>query len=352
MQKAISVASRGMYTTKPNPRVGCLLVKNNVIISYGFHERKGHLHAEKMALINASETKDTTMYCTLEPCNHYGLTPPCTKEILNSNISRLVIGSIDPTSHINGKGIREIQQGGVEVLVGVEQEACNEINRGFIKRISSNLPWVMAKIAISQDNCYSFINSSRKWISSQPSRKHAHLLRARSCAVVTGYKTFLGDLPKLNARINAPTIQPLIIILDPKKIISESHNYFSTNRAYRIFCGSSQVSERKSNTVTSLPINAKGRFNLREVLQELAKLECNEVLFECGPSLISQLIQENLLDQLFVYRSNESICSYNGVRCDELMQVMRSSQFKLKYYETKNYIGPSDTLSVYRVNNT
>ncbi|HMY90128.1 MAG TPA: bifunctional diaminohydroxyphosphoribosylaminopyrimidine deaminase/5-amino-6-(5-phosphoribosylamino)uracil reductase RibD, partial [Nitrosomonas sp.] len=209
MAEAIRLAEKGLYTTSPNPRVGCVIVKNHQIIGRGWHEKAGQPHAEINALKQAaSEVKGSTVYVTLEPCCHYGRTPPCTDTLINAGIAKLVIAAQDPNPRVAGKGIKQLKAAGIEVQYGLLEAQANQLNIGFVSRMTRQRPWITVKIASSLDGKIALANGKSQWITGEAARTDVHRLRARSCAILTGINTVKQDDPELSVRYIQTTRQP------------------------------------------------------------------------------------------------------------------------------------------------
>ena len=218
MARALQLAERGLYTTSPNPRVGCLLVKDGQVIGEGWHERAGEPHAEVHALRAAGKSAyGATAYVTLEPCSHHGRTPPCADALIAAGISRVVIAVQDPNPKVAGKGIAQLRAAGIQVECGLMETSARELNVGFFSRMTRGLPWVRSKIAASLDGRTGLANGTSQWITGEAARRDAQHWRARSCAVLTGIGTVLADDPQLNVRggdAAAVVRQPLRVVLD------------------------------------------------------------------------------------------------------------------------------------------
>ena len=214
MAKAINLARKGRYTTDPNPRVGCVLVRDDVVIGEGWHVKAGQGHAEVEALKNTPDAKGATAYVTLEPCSHQGRTPPCCDALIKAGVSRVVAAMQDPNPLVSGRGLEKLKAAGIEVVSGILQEDAQALNRGFIKRMTDNRPYVRSKLAMSLDGRTAMASGESKWITSDKSRADVQRLRAESSAILTGISTVLADDPALNARIDGDVLQPVRVVLD------------------------------------------------------------------------------------------------------------------------------------------
>lgn len=314
MDRALQLASKGLYTTHPNPVVGCVIVNNGRIVGQGWHEFAGQAHAEVIALKQAGKlAAGGTLYVNLEPCSHRGKTPPCVKAIIKANIGRVVIAIEDPNPKVNGAGIEELQGAGIVVKLGVRQEQARQINRGFLKRITTGFPWVTLKIATSLDGKTAMANGESQWITAQPARQDAHKLRAEAAAILTGIGTVLRDDPNMKARLAGVQRQPLRVILDTHlstpadaKILSGQGNALiitanSENSASKILQNDSVevVNMRRSN----------GKMDLNEVMLELGKREINTILLEAGSRLSGSMLEAGLVDEIVVYMAPDLLGS-------------------------------------------
>jgi len=215
MSRAIELARRGLYTTDPNPRVGCIIVNNGTIVGEGWHVRAGEGHAEVNALAQAGENAEgATVYVSLEPCCHHGKTPPCTDALISAKVERVVVAMQDPNPEVAGNGLQQLTNAGIFAEVGLLEAAAHELNPGFIQRMKTSRPYVRCKLAMSVDGRTAMSNGESKWITSEHSRQDVHRLRARSSAIVTGAGTVLADDPSMTARLEGIERQPLRVIID------------------------------------------------------------------------------------------------------------------------------------------
>lgn len=294
MRRAIELAKKGQYTTRPNPCVGCVLVKQGEIIAEGFHYQAGQPHAEIFALQQAgTQAKGATAYVTLEPCSHYGRTPPCADALINAEIARVVIAVTDPNPKVAGGGIHKLQQAGIEVITDVCHDEAYQLNRGFFRTMSGGLPYVRLKIACSLDGKIAMANGQSKWITSEQARQDVQHLRAISGAIITGSETVLKDNPALNVRSQALNVslsdipQPLLTILDRRKRLSTYDTWYQQQQAQR------PILLIQDNSV-----------KLAQILQQLSsEYQIHDVLIEAGATLSSAFLQEKLVDELIVYQA-------------------------------------------------
>ena len=317
MARALKLAEKGRYTTHPNPRVGCVLVKNNRIIGEGYHRKAGEAHAERLAIANASENPEgATAYVTLEPCCHHGKTPPCTDALIEAKLSRVVVAMQDPNSLVAGKGLDLLRQAGVTVAAGLLEEQAVLLNPGFIKRMSHGLPFVRCKLASSIDGKTAMASGESVWITSEASRRDVQLLRAQSSAIMTGSGTVSHDNPSLNVRLNAedlqidsdlPVHQPVRVILDTTLQTATDAKIFKQPGQVLLYCGiESQADSSKysDSKVTVVPVDLHNhKLAIEQVLKDLAKRQINEVLLETGATLAGAAIKAGLIDELIVYQA-------------------------------------------------
>ncbi len=305
MAQALRLAERGLYTTSPNPRVGCVLVKENSVVGEGWHERAGEPHAEVHALRAAGTlARGTTAYVTLEPCSHHGRTPPCAEALIAAGVSRVVAAMQDPNPLVAGQGLQKLRAAGIEVECGLMEAAARELNIGFVSRMTSGTPWVRSKIAASLDGRTALANGTSKWITGSAARRDVQHWRARSCAVLTGIGTVLADDPQLNVREIDSARQPLRVVLDSELRISLKARILQGAQTL-IYTASSDVAKqnvlksRGADVVTLA--GADGKVDLPAVLSDLGKRGINEVLVESGRTLNGVLLKAGLVDELVLY---------------------------------------------------
>ena len=308
MARALALAARGLATSQPNPRVGCVLVRDGHILAEGWHERAGGPHAEAMALARALEgVAGATAYVTLEPCNHHGRTPPCSEALIKAGVVRVVYAVGDPNPLVNGSGARRLRAAGVQVESGLMEAEAIELNAGFIKRMRLGLPLVRVKMAMSLDGRTALSDGSSKWITGEAARQDVQYWRARSSAVLTGIGTVLADDPLLSVRPSRPGVrQPLRVILDSE---------LRTPPAARVFDGAAPqgvwifTAAGDRNRIAALEARGarveqaatEAKVDLVQVLASLGKSGVNEVLVEAGATLAGALIQQQCVDELLLY---------------------------------------------------
>ena len=305
MAQALRLAERGLYTTSPNPRVGCVLVRDGDIVGEGWHERAGEPHAEVLALRAAGEAaRGATAYVTLEPCGHHGRTPPCADALIAAGIARVTVALQDPNPRVAGQGIAKLRAAGIEVECGLMEAAARELNIGFFARMTRGTAWLRSKIAMSLDGRTALANGVSQWITGEAARQDVQHWRARSCAVLTGIGTVLADDPQLNVRGIETARQPLRAVVDSllhmplnARLLQQNGVmvYTATQDAQKI-----AALEKSGARVVVLP-DANGQVDAAAVLRDLAAQGCNEVLVEAGSKLNGALLKAGLVDELVLY---------------------------------------------------
>ena len=307
MARALLLARKGCFTTKPNPRVGCVLVKNNEIIAEGWHMRAGQGHAEVEALKHTQNAQGATVYVTLEPCFHYGRTPPCADALINAGVARVVVAMQDPNPLVAGKGLALLEQAGIRVSSGVLEAEAKQLNKGFIYRMLYAKPYVTSKLAMSVDGRTAMASGESKWITSAEARQDVQKLRAASGAVLTGIDTVLADDPGMNVRLdNIDVVQPVRVILDSSLRTPVSAKLLALEgRSVILTCSVDQQKiealEQAGAEVYHLASDLKGRLDLQEVLAFLAEQQINDVLIEAGSVLNGAMMQQGLIDECIIY---------------------------------------------------
>jgi diaminohydroxyphosphoribosylaminopyrimidine deaminase/5-amino-6-(5-phosphoribosylamino)uracil reductase len=311
MRRALELALRGTGRVSPNPRVGCVLVKDGRIIGEGWHAVYGGPHAEVMALENASEdVRGATLVVTLEPCVHYGKTPPCVPQIIERGIARVVVGMLDPNPLVAGKGVEQLRQAGLEVRVGVLAQECFWLNRYFAKHIVTGIPYVVGKIAQSLDGCIALPNGESRWITGEESRRRVHALRAEIDAVLVGKNTVFRDNPHLTVRA-VPGRQPWRVVLDTHLQLPMMSFVFTDEYRERtiVCCSAEALRMRKAETLREsgiqlleVPTGDDGRLQLPALLRLLSeRFRIASVLVEGGAAVLSGFAAQHLLDELHLF---------------------------------------------------
>jgi diaminohydroxyphosphoribosylaminopyrimidine deaminase/5-amino-6-(5-phosphoribosylamino)uracil reductase len=313
MSRALQLARRGLYSTDPNPRVGCVIVKDGVVLSEGWHQKAGQPHAEIVALNNSSDkVSGATCYVTLEPCVHQGRTSPCTESLINAGIRKVIAASIDPNPLVAGKGLQKLNEAGVETASGLMEAQAAELNPGFTMRMQQGRPFVRCKLAMSLDGKTALHNGDSKWISSAESRMDVQKLRARSSAIMTGIGTVIADDPSMNVRLSEASEwakhgrQPLRVILDSELGTSPEAKILNVAGEVIIFHQSNNKGRQeqlKNKGAELVTINeTRGAAFLKQALNYLAtENEINEILLETGSTLAGEMLQAGLIDELILY---------------------------------------------------
>ena len=320
MQRAIELAALGRHTTQPNPCVGCIVTQGEQIVGEGWHRKWGEPHAEPLALQAAGEqTKGATVYVTLEPHSYQGRTPPCTDALIRAGVRRVVIGVLDANPKVRGDGVRQLQAAGIQAEVGLLADEARELNLGFEKRMITGRPRLIVKSGISLDGRIALANGQSKWITGAAARADVQELRSRMSAILTGIDTVLADDPQLNVRdpsIDMLGRQPLRVVLDSKLrmppsaamlklpgatlVISTKTTHLGESLGLGNDAAGEQLRQAGAETL-AVDADARGRIDINDVLQELGRRMCNDVLVEAGPTLVGRILQLGLADELIAY---------------------------------------------------
>jgi len=305
MTRALQLAVQGLYSTTPNPRVGCVIVKNNQIIGEGAHLQAGEPHAEVFALRQAGEqARGATAYVTLEPCSYTGRTPPCAEALVKVGVSKVIAAMQDPNPLVAGKGLAYLQAHQVAVASGLMEPQAIALNPGFISRMSRQMPFVRCKIASSLDGRTALNNYQSQWITSEPARLDVQHWRAQSCAILTGIGTVLSDDPSMTVRSININRQPLRVIVDSHLRISPQANILQGGNTLIAFAkdceNKSDLLQAAGAELICIP-NADHKVCLKTLLSRLAHMQINEVLCECGEGLNGALLSLNLIDEMLLY---------------------------------------------------
>ena len=312
MQEAMALAEKGLLTTTPNPRVGAVLVKNETIIGRGFTQPPGNAHAEVMALLDCrahdQDPRGSTIYVTLEPCSHFGKTPPCATALIEAGVARVVAAMEDPNPLVAGQGFEALRHAGIEVRVGLLENEARILNLGFVSRMIRKRPWVRLKVAASIDGRTAIESGESQWITSAEARRDGHKFRARACAILTGIGTVRSDDPLLNVRDFETPRQPIRLVLDSRLEIDLE------SRIVRSAAGGSAVTvfTVRSDPVKSAELNARGcevvelpesfgKVDLDALMLELGTRHINELHVEAGAKLNGSLLQSSLVDEMLIY---------------------------------------------------
>jgi diaminohydroxyphosphoribosylaminopyrimidine deaminase / 5-amino-6-(5-phosphoribosylamino)uracil reductase len=308
MARALQLAKRGLYTTDPNPRVGCVIVRDGRVVGEGWHVRAGEPHAEVHALAAAGQqARGATAYVTLEPCCHHGRTPPCSEALARAGIARVVAAMPDPNPRVASQGIADLERAGVRVDIGLLQAESERLNPGFIARMTRGRPYLRVKLAASLDGRTALANGESKWITGEAARADVQRLRARSSAILTGIGTVLADDPSLTVRDLDIVRQPLRVVVDPHLRMRPAARMLALPGTTLVVTGEDHVSDADADALRSvgaevlcLPV-ASGRVDLSQLLEQLAAREVNEILVEAGATLCGELLSAGLVDELVLY---------------------------------------------------
>lgn len=310
MSAAIRLAQRGLYSTDPNPRVGCVIADAETVIAEGWHIRAGDGHAEVNALQQAGDrARGATAYVTLEPCSHFGRTPPCAQALVDAGVARVVAAMPDPNPQVAGQGLALLSAAGIDVKQGLLEQQAEALNPGYLKRMREGRPWVRCKLAMSLDGRTAMASGESKWITSSASREDVQRLRARSGAILTGSGTVIADNPSLTARCAEAAHRsepPLRVIVDSELKVSPQSAVFRQPGLVKIYTLADAAQTRRDALhhvgaeIVMLPAR-DSRVDLSAVMHELAESQVNEVLVEAGAGLAGALLQERLVDEIIVY---------------------------------------------------
>ncbi len=305
MARALRLAERAMWTTTPNPRVGCVLVRDSWIVGEGWHEKADEPHAEVHALNAAGRrARGATAYVTLEPCSHHGRTPPCAEALIAAGISRVVVAMTDPNPLVAGKGLALLAAAGIETACGLLETEARELNIGFVARMTRGRPWLRLKAAASLDGKTALNNGLSQWITGPDARRDGQRWRARACAILTGIGTVRDDDPLLNVRDLETTRQPLRVVVDSKLDTPLTARILQGGPS--LIVGAVENAEkiellRSTGAEVLIFPNAAGKVELKDLLDELGRRGINEVHAEAGFKLNGSLLREGLVDELLLY---------------------------------------------------
>lgn len=318
MARALRLAERGLFTTQPNPRVGCVIAHGDEIVGEGWHQRAGERHAETFALHAAgARARGATAYVSLEPCSHQGRTPPCADALIAAGVTRVVIASDDPNPKVAGAGLQRLRDAGVAVETGLMRDAARELNRGFFARFERGRPWLRVKLAMSLDGRTALANGESKWITGEAARADVQRWRARSSAILAGAGTVRADDPRLTVRLRetrplphprleGESFKPLRVVLDARldALALGCHLLDGSAPTLVLHAPGARVRDDRHAKVelAEAPFDARGRrLDLDAVLRLLAARGVNELQVEAGPTLCGALFDANLVDELLVY---------------------------------------------------
>ncbi len=332
--RAIALAKKGVFTTDPNPNVGCVVAKDDRIIAEGWHHRAGEAHAEINAINAIEDAEGSTVYVTLEPCSHTGKTGPCSQALIQAGVKRVVIGMLDPNPLVSGRGIAHLKDAGINVECGLLQQAAESLNLGFIKRMRKGLPYIRSKLAMSLDGRTAMASGESQWITSPLSRADVQKHRASSSVVLTGINTVIADNPSLLARVDFELKQPVRVILDTQlRIPLEAKILNDNGETWVLTCHDDEHKikqiKQKGHSVFILPEN-NNHVDLFEAFELLADKQINTVWIEAGAKLNGSLIKSGLVDEWVFYQAS-CILGDHGKGLFELSELHRlSDKFDLQ----------------------
>lgn len=335
MKRALDLAKMGRGTTSPNPMVGAVVVKDGEIVGEGYHRKAGEPHAEVIALATAGErARGAELYVNLEPCCHFGRTPPCTDAIIKAGVKRVVAAMTDPNPMVAGKGVKRLKDAGIEVDVGVMEEEARKLNEVFIKYITTKKPFIVAKIAQSIDGKIALASGESRWITGEPARVKAHELRSWYDAVMVGIGTVLADDPLLTCRLPGKKKNPVRIVVDSNAKMPLNARILECKNGQVILATTEKADSKKVRLLQEKGVEViktdamDGRVNLYKLLEILGCMEITSILVEGGSTLTSSLIKEGLVDKLLIFLAplvigGDGIDSVNELYIDEMSRAVR-----------------------------
>ena len=318
MARALELAARGLYTTTPNPRVGCVIVREGEVVGEGWHVRAGEAHAEVIALAQAGgRARGADVYLSLEPCSHYGRTPPCVDALIEAGVARVIVAMEDPNPQVDGRGLARLRESGIEVRCGLLRDEARELNVGFCSRMARGRPWVRVKVAASLDGTTALNNGASQWITGEQARADGHAWRARACAVLTGVGTVRADDPRLDVRLVATERQPLRILVDSRLAVDLDSRMVRAGglliaTAATGFVDKERELRDRGCEIVHLP-DGDGRVDLKALMHELSNRSLNEIHVEAGFRLNGALLAAGCVDELLVYLAPKLLGPGNGM---------------------------------------
>lgn len=306
MARALLLAECGAYTTKPNPMVGCVIARDDKIVGEGFHQKAGEPHAEVFALREAGDlAQGATAYVTLEPCSHFGKTPPCADALVQAGITRVVAAIADPYHAVSGRGFEKLEAVGIQVEIGLLEQEARELNRGFLSRVQRGRPWVRIKMAMSLDGRTALASGESKWISSEESRFDVALWRARSGAILTSDVTVKYDNPQMTVRMREDESEsfkpPIRVVLDSQGFLGDDYKIFDDSAESITVHAMEVVPDYGAHRDAIAVPSSQGHVDLPAVLTQLAQRGVNEVQVEAGPRLSGAFVKQGLADEILLY---------------------------------------------------
>ncbi len=332
MKRALSLAKRRKGHTHPNPTVGCVVVKGGKVVGEGFHEGAGKPHAEVVALSRAgTRARSATVYVSLEPCSHFGRTPPCTNALIEAGVKRVVVATLDPNPQVSGRGVERLRRAGIEVDVGLCEEEARRLNEDFFTYITQKRPYITLKMAQSIDGRFATPSGDSKWITSEKSRRHAHRLRSEATAILVGVGTVLADDPRLTVRHVKTSHQPLKVILDPHLDTPEDAKVLQEGRVIIITSRREVGSLKKKENVEVVRLEpVGGDFDLRQVLEVLYEREVMHLMVEGGGYTLTGFLKAGLFDRVCVFQAPKFLGEGKGIGDLGIRKVSESLNLSLR----------------------
>tara|TARA_B110000211_G_scaffold29964_1_gene30300 strand:- start:2037 stop:3164 length:1128 start_codon:yes stop_codon:yes gene_type:complete len=353
MQRAISLAKRGHFTTSPNPRVGCVIVRNEEVVGEGFHQKAGQGHAEVHALKQAGiKAKGATAYVTLEPCSHYGLTPPCAEALIKAQVAHVIAAMVDPNPKVSGRGLELLNAAGITTQFGLLEQDARALNPGFIQLMTTKLPYVRCKLAASLDGKTAMASGESQWITSAEARTDVQRLRAQSCAVICGADSVIFDDAKMTVRwhdlgelknsyAEADVRQPVRIIIDGKNRLTPDLAIFQSESKILLIRHTIENDHAWPHFVEQVQIDKAENseyINLTLLLRYLAKQGLNDVLIESGSQLTGAFVSQNLVNELILYQAPKLI-GHDGKGLVNMPTVLQLDEAKNLEIQDMRMIG-------------
>jgi diaminohydroxyphosphoribosylaminopyrimidine deaminase/5-amino-6-(5-phosphoribosylamino)uracil reductase len=339
MAQALALAGRAMYVAAPNPRVGCVIVREGRVVGEGWTQAPGSNHAEIEALLdarrNGHDVRGATVYVSLEPCSHFGRTPPCSTALIEAHVGRVIAAVEDPNPQVAGGGLEMLRSAGIDVRCGLLEQEAAEVNVGFFSRMQRGRPWVRMKIAASLDGKTALGSGVSKWITSEEARRDGHAWRARSCAVLTGIGTVRADNPQLNVRLVQTTRQPLRVLVDSRLEADPAARFFEGEGSILVATASGDrqriaALRQLGAEIVDLP-NPQGKVDLPALMKELARRQINEVHVEAGFRLNGSLVKAGVVDELLVYLAPMLIGEAQGMlHLPELSDLAQAQRLQFR----------------------
>lgn len=337
MKRALALARKGIGKTSPNPAVGCVIVKNDKIVGEGWHKRAGGHHAEVHALQMAGDAaRDADVYVTLEPCSHTGKTPPCCEALIRAGVRRVVAGMCDPNPRVNGNGLKALEQAGIQTSCGVLEDECRTINRPFIKHVTTGLPYVTFKFAMTLDGKIATVTGESRWISGEKSRIQVHKMRAENDAIMVGVDTIIADNPQLNVR-HVKGRDPVRIIVDTRLRTPESVGVLEGDSAYDTIIATTESNPKVHLRYTTQGATIvvceelDGHVSMADLLKKLGDMGIQSILLEGGSRLAGDMLRHSLIDEFVIFIAPKIIGSDGFAPITLLGITSMDNAVKLKF---------------------